>query len=84
MAYKIKWAMEVVWVGDGCGAMSVSSAQQLTMLSKQYAGAVPVQGGDAPTQANFNSAITGAMTTNMEAAIAANLTQLQGFATAGG
>ena len=45
---------------------------------------VQVPGADAPTAANFNTAITGGMTTDLEAQVLANLGQIQGFATGGG
>lgn len=82
--YVLKWNLTVAWVGDGVGPMSVPSAQQLKMTEKQYGGVIQVPGGDSPTQANFNTAITGTMTTNMEAAVAANLGEIQGFSTGGG
>jgi hypothetical protein len=43
-----------------------------------------VPGGDAPSAANFNTAISGAMVTDLEAQVLANLSQIQGFATGGG
>ena len=82
--FKLKWTLEAYWVGDGAGPMSVESAQRLLMVDKVYGGATLVPGGDSPTQANFNTAISGTIVTNMEAAIAANLGQIQGFSTGGG
>jgi hypothetical protein len=54
-------------------------------------GVQQVPGGESPTQANFNTAINGSSSTasgglalDIENAIAANLGQIQGFATGGG
>lgn len=81
MAYGLKYTLDVVWLGDGSGPMGqVPAAQRLKM---QQASIVPVPGGDAPSQANFNTAITGAMTTDLEAQVAANLGTIQGWATGG-
>ncbi len=81
MAYGLKYSLDVVWLPDGAGAMTVPDAQRLKMMQSSI---VLVPGGDAPTAANFNTAITGAMTTDLEAQVLANLGQLQGFATGGG
>lgn len=81
MAYGLKYQMEVVWIPDGAGPMTVPDAQKMRL---QQTTIVQVPGGDAPTQANFNSAITGAMTTDLETQIGNNLTQIQGWATGGG
>ena len=81
MAYVLKYSLEIDWVGDGVGAMSVPSAQRIKF---QQASPVLVPGGDAPSAANFNTAITGGMTTDLEAQVLANLGQIQGFATGGG
>lgn len=79
--YVLKYSMTVAWVGDGAGPMSVPDAQV-----KRFFQATPVTvpGGNAPTAANFNTAISGAMVTDLEAQVLANLGQLQGFATGGG
>jgi hypothetical protein len=81
MAYVLKYSMEVAWVGDGANAMSVPSAQRKKFVQTS---AVLVPGGDSPSAANFNTAITGGMTTDLEAQVLANLGQLQGFSTGGG
>lgn len=81
MAYGLKYSLDVVWIGDGVGPLSVPSAQRLKMVQSSI---VPVPGGDAPSAANFNTAITGQMTTDLEAQVLANLGQIQGFATGGG
>lgn len=88
MSYGLRWSLDTVWIGDGVGAMEVPSAQRLKVSSgdtgQTWAGIVAVPGGDTPTAANFNTAISGTVVTNMEAAILANIGQIQGFATGGG
>lgn len=87
--YQLRYTLNVDWVGDGAGAMSVPSAQ--TKGFSQSA-RVLVPGGDAPTQANFNTALSGAagtpaagsMANDLSTQIAAALAQIQGFATGGG
>ena len=89
MAYGIKYTMEVVWIGDGANQMSVPSAQKLKLFQSAI---VQVPGADAPTQANFNTAIgvtsgnviANSMASDLEAQIATNLTRIQAFATGGG
>ena len=108
MAYQIRYEIEVVWIPDGAGPMSVPSAQKLRLGQIAFSGLTPgvagapggsqptgfiqVPGGDTPTQGNFNTALNGAagtptapsMANDLSAAIAANLAQIQGFATGGG
>lgn len=81
MAYGLRYSLDVVWIGDGANAMSVPSAQKKKFTQSSI---VQVPGGDAPSAANFNTAITGGMTTDLEAQVLANLAELQGFATGGG
>lgn len=81
MAYGLKYTMSVVYIGDGSGPMSVPDAQVMKFTQSSI---VQVPGGNAPSASNFNSAITGGMTTDLEAQVLANLSQLQGFATGGG
>ena len=58
----------------------------------QPTGFILVPGGDTPSQANFRTALQGSsgaptaggMTADLDAAIAANLARIQGFATGGG
>lgn len=58
----------------------------------QPTGYIIVPGGSAPTQANFRTMLQGSsgaptaggMTADLDAAIATNLTRIQGFATGGG
>lgn len=84
MPYQIRWQATVCWVGDGTGQMSVPSAQSIK-YSTELGGAggqIQVPGGDAPSQANFNTAAQ-ALATNLGTSIAANLAQIQAFATGG-
>ena len=94
MAYGLRYNVDVVWIPDGAGAMSVPSSQILSLFNSpsnpagQTAGqplgqASPVPGGDTPTQANFNTACTN-MVTDIEAQIAASLTRILAFNTGGG
>jgi hypothetical protein len=90
MGYALRYSMSVVWVGDGANQMSVPSAQVLKFTPLN--GLIQVPGGDAPTAANFNTAIgvtsgnviANSMASDLEAQVLANLTRLQGFATGGG
>lgn len=90
MAYALKYALEVYWVWDGAGMMTPSSGAQKKKLSQTAPVAVP--GGDAPTAANFNTAIgvttgnviAGSMAADLQAQVLANLTQLQAWATGSG
>ena len=108
MAYQIRYALEVVWIPDGAGPMSIASAQKLKLGTLEFAGLttnnpqnltagqptgyIAVPGGDAPSQANFRTALqgtsgaptAGGMTADLDAAIATNLARIQGFATGGG
>lgn len=94
MAYALRYQMDVVWIGDGTGPMTalagagagigVSGGGGAQVLSMFQSSLVQVPGGDAPSQANFNTAITGGMTTDLEAQIATNLARIQAFASGGG
>lgn len=81
MPYVIRYALEVDYVAVGAGPMTVPAQQRKKFVQ---AAPVAVPGGESPTSANFNTAITGGMTTDLEAQVLAALTQLQGFATGGG
>ena len=94
MAYGLRYCVEVVELPDGAGGMTVPSSQIISFFNSpgnpagQTAGqplgqASPVPGGDAPTQANFNSACAN-MLTDIEAKIAANLPRILAFNTGGG
>lgn len=96
MAYQIRYIYWVDYLAPGAGALGSVPAQQtlslgqpalqgigLATVSTQPTGKQLVPGGESPTQANFNTACSSALT-DIEAAIAANLGQIQGFATGGG
>jgi hypothetical protein len=75
MAYIIKYALEVLWVPDGAGPLSVPSAQKLKLGTLEYSGLtvvnpqnltagqptgfIQVPGGNAASQANFRTALQG-------------------------
>lgn len=80
MAYAIRYSLDVVWIGDGANAMSVPSSQRKKFTQSSM---VSVAGGDSLTQNNLNAAITGQMTTDLEAQTALALTYMQGWATGG-
>lgn len=81
MAYFIRYRLEVDYVPVGAGPMTTAQQQKKTF----FQGApVAVPGGEAPTSANFNTAITGGMTADLEAQVLAAIAQIQGFATGGG
>jgi hypothetical protein len=73
--------MSVKYLPNGAGPMTIPEAQVKTFFQTT---SVLVPGGDAPTTGNFNTAISGAMVTDLEGQVAANIGQLQGFATGGG
>ena len=89
MAYGMKYSMEVVWIGDGANQMSVPSAQRKKFVQTSI---VQVPGGDAPSAANFNSAIgvtagnviANSMASDLQTQVLAALTQLQNFSSGGG
>jgi hypothetical protein len=81
MAYVLKYTLNVEWLPDGAGPMTIPDAQKIRFFQSALA---VVPGGDAPSAANFNTAISGAMVTDLEAQVLANLSQIQGFATGGG
>lgn len=79
MAYQIRYRVDVVWIPDGAGPMSVISAQKLQLGTVDFAGLTvqnptisnpgqptsyqAVTGGDAPAQSDFNNALTGSTAT---------------------
>ena len=80
MAYQlIIKSVEIAWVGDGAGAMSVPSAQALFAANLAP---IQVPGGDAPTTGNITTACTTAGT-NLATFFNASIAQIQGFATGG-
>ncbi len=107
--YILRFVAQIEWIGDGAGPQSVPSAQKLQLgtlqfsdLTTRYPGGIAagqptgylvVPGGDAPTQGNFNTAISGAAGTPTAPSmandlavngIAPNLARILTFATGGG
>jgi hypothetical protein len=85
--YLIRYALEICWVPDGAGPMSVASAQKLKLGTLDFAdlttripatagqptGYIQVPGGNTPTQANFNTALAGAAGTPTAPSMATDL-----------
>lgn len=98
-AYGIRVKVDVVGVPAGAGGMTVPDSQVLSFFpsatgsnaSSSASGLpnvgmgqfVPVPGGNAPTAANFLTAQTNAMA-DINAQIAAAITQIQNWASGGG
>lgn len=88
MAYGLRYSLDVVWIPDGAGPMTVPDAQKLKLVQSAI---VQVPGGDSPTQVNFNTAIgvtagnviANSMASDLQAQIATNLTRIQGWSTGG-
>lgn len=89
MSYRLRYTVNVDWVGDGAGGMTGPAAQTLA-----FSATIPVQnvpGGTTPTQGNFNTALSGSSATptapslanDISVQIAAKLAQIQAFATGG-
>ena len=95
MSFALRYKVDVVWIPDGAGGMSVADAQVLSLFpSSSNPGGLtlpnsgmgqssPVPGGAGATQANFNTAVTNLLT-DIEAQIGTNLARIQAFATGGG
>ncbi len=106
MPFLIRYVLEVDYIGIGEGprTLEVGAAKlklgSLEMFgltvtppaTGQPTGYVQVPGGEAPTQANFRTALQGSsgaptaggMTADLDAAIATNLARILTFATGGG
>lgn len=88
MPYVMKWQASICWEGQGVSGMTVPSAQVLTLGYNSTGGggiiAIPSTGA-YPLAANITTACT-TMGTNAAAAFeaAAQLAQIQGFASGGG
>jgi hypothetical protein len=90
MAFRLRYAVNIDWIGDGVGPGSNVPTAQTKGFTQQQTVLVP--GGDAPTLANFNTALTGAagtpaagsMGADLNTQISAALAQIQAFATGGG
>ncbi|HYM33417.1 MAG TPA: hypothetical protein VEU47_19110 [Candidatus Cybelea sp.] len=92
MAYQIRALVNIDWIGDGSGPMSVPGAQTLQVQVGNFFGAVtlggnsaPVQvpGADAPTTGNISTACT-TLATQVAALLNAKIGQIQGFASGSG
>lgn len=89
MGYRLRYTVNVDWVGDGVGPMGVSAAQ--TMGFSATVPVTNVPGGNAPTQANFNNALSGADATptspslsyDISTQIAEKLAEIQAWASGG-
>ena len=91
MAYRLRYTLNIDFVGDGAGPGFgfVSTAQTKGFTQQQV---VVVPGGDSPTIGNFNTALTGSASTPTAGSMAADLNtqintalaQIQGFSTGGG
>lgn len=83
MAYQLYGQFTIAWVGDGASAMSVPSAQVLTVnIAPNLGSSQQVPGGDAPSTTNVSTACTNAATA-LAALLNAKIGQIQGFATGG-
>lgn len=94
MSYQLRAQVYIDYIGVGTGPMATPSAQTILLGQQALQGigltagnntvaVVPVPGGEAPSQSNFNTAIS-TLGTELQTAVANNLTQIQGFATGGG
>lgn len=81
MNWSIQWEITVNGVPLGAGPMSVPSMQAMSFFENSPSGGgnviVPCT-GSTPTQANFNTALSTCLT-NMEAALALQLTTIQNW-----
>ena len=91
MAYRLRYTLNIDFVGDGAGpGFGFVSAAQTKGFTQTIICVVP--GGDSPTQGNFNTALSGSsstptagsMSADLSAQIATALAQIQGFSTGGG
>ncbi len=96
MSFQIRYQLDVVWIPDGAGPLSVPSAQRLQLGTMNFSGLTvqnptistpgqptsyqQVTGGDAAGQTEFDLALE-AMEDDLSTAIAYNLTRIQAFAT---
>lgn len=88
MAYGLRYALEVVWIPDGAGPMTVPESQRKKFVQTSI---VQVSGADSLTQANLNNAmgatagntVAGSMLADLQTQTAAALTAMQGWSTGG-
>lgn len=78
MTYRIIVSATIGNFQDGAGQIGVTPNGPIIELFQTEI----VPGAQAPTQGNFNTALTN-MATDLGTQIAANLSQIQGFATGG-
>jgi hypothetical protein len=103
MAFQIRYMMYVDYLAPGAQSLGAVPAQQSLLLGQVAlqgiglatapggpAGEQQVPGGESPTQANFNNALTGSNSTptggmalDLANAIAANLGRIQAFSSGG-
>lgn len=84
MAYQLRYTVNIDWIPDGAGSMSVPSAQTLQAIGQaEFGNSISVPGADAPTTGNISTACT-ALGTQLAAQLNASIAQIQGFATGGG
>jgi hypothetical protein len=80
MAYGIRYSLDVVWIPDGAGPMTVPDSQRKKFTQSSI---VQVAGGDSLTQSNLNAAMTGGMITDLEAQTALALSVMAAWSTGG-
>lgn len=89
MAYAIRYTLEVTWLPDGSGPMTIPDAQKKRF---QQTSIVAVAGGDSLTQANLNNAmgatagntVANSMLSDLQTQTAAALAQMQAWNAGGG
>lgn len=90
MSYRLRYQVQIDWVGDGIGAMEGSSGGQTISFSATVPVAF-VPGANSPTQGNFNTALSGSSATptspslsyDVATQIATKLAQIQAWSTGG-
>ena len=88
MAYGIRYSLDVVWIPDGAGPMTIPDSQRKKFSQSSI---VQVAGGDTLTQANLNNAmgatavntVAGSMLADLQAQTALALTMMAAWATGG-
>ena len=80
MAYEARYSLDIVWVPDGAGPMTVPDSQKLKFSQSATLFVAPTGG---LTQTTINNAITGGMTTDLEAQTATQLATMQAWSTGG-
>ena len=90
MAYEVNGTINIAWIPDGAGPLTVPSQQSINIGTNPAFGpilgaiqGVVVPGADAPTQANILAAIS-TLATNLGATLtAAQIATIQGWASGG-